>query len=103
VPPDGPALSLDDVRKVAWLARLDLGDDELAIYTEQFADILGHFRDIDALELGDVQPMTQPYVLVNVLRDDVEGPCLDRAEVLASAPASDDGRFVVPPVLGGEP
>jgi aspartyl-tRNA(Asn)/glutamyl-tRNA(Gln) amidotransferase subunit C len=98
-----PTLSLQDVRKVAWLARLDLGDDELAIYTEQFADILGHFRDIDALDLGAVQPMTQPYALVNVLRADVEGACLDRDEVLAAAPLADDGRFVVPPVLGGEP
>jgi aspartyl-tRNA(Asn)/glutamyl-tRNA(Gln) amidotransferase subunit C len=47
--------------------------------------------------------MTQPFPLVNVLRDDVEGPTLDRDEVLAAAPASLDGRFRVPPVLGGEP
>lgn len=103
MPTEDGALTLDDVQKVARLARLDLGVDELAVYTRQFADILGHFRDIDALDLSDVPVMTQPYALVNVLRPDVEGECLDRDEVLAAAPQADDGRFVVPPVLGGEP
>jgi aspartyl-tRNA(Asn)/glutamyl-tRNA(Gln) amidotransferase subunit C len=46
--------------------------------------------------------MTQPYPLVNVLREDVEMPCLDRDEVLAAAPLTEDGRFRVPPVIGGE-
>jgi aspartyl-tRNA(Asn)/glutamyl-tRNA(Gln) amidotransferase subunit C len=45
--------------------------------------------------------MTQPYPLVNVLRDDVEADTLDRDEVLAAAPAAEDGRFRVPPILGG--
>ena len=41
--------------------------------------------------------------LVNVLRADVEVPCLDRDQVLAAAPAVEDGRFRVPPVLGEAP
>ena len=64
--------------------------------------MLAHFADIDALELADVEPMTQPYPLVNVLRDDVVRPSLDRDEVLAVAPAAEDGRFRVPPILGGD-
>jgi aspartyl-tRNA(Asn)/glutamyl-tRNA(Gln) amidotransferase subunit C len=50
-----------------------------------------------------VPPMSHPYALANVLRDDVVGPTVDRAEVLASAPAVEDGRFRVPPILGEEP
>jgi len=38
-----------------------------------------------------------------VLRPDVRRPTLDRDEVLAQAPAVQDGRFRVPPVLGEEP
>jgi aspartyl-tRNA(Asn)/glutamyl-tRNA(Gln) amidotransferase subunit C len=45
--------------------------------------------------------MTQPFPLVNVLRADVEQPCLDREEVLSAAPAAEQGRFRVPP-SGGE-
>ena len=93
-------LTRDDVAKVAYLARLDLTDDEIGKATEQLDDMLGHFADIDALDLDDVVPMTQPYPLVNVMRDDVVQPGLDRDEVLAAAPVVEDGRFRVPPMGG---
>jgi len=88
--------------KVAHLARLDITPDELERWTPQLEGVLEHFADIDALDLSGVEPMTQPYPLVNVLRDDVVRPGLDRAEVLAAAPAAEDGRFRVPPILGGD-
>jgi aspartyl-tRNA(Asn)/glutamyl-tRNA(Gln) amidotransferase subunit C len=94
-------LTRDDVAKVAHLARLDLSDDEIERATEQLDDMLGHFADIDALDLDDVEPMTQAYPLVNVLREDVVEPGIDRDEALAQAPATEDGRFKVPPT-GGE-
>ena len=61
-----------------------------------------HFADIDALDLDGVEPMTHPTPIANVMRDDVEMPCLDRDEVLAAAPAAEDGRFRVPPIVGLE-
>lgn len=95
-------LTNDAVAKVARLARLDLSADEIERATHQLGDMLDHFADIDALDLSDVEPLNQPYPLVNVLRDDIERPCLDRDEVMAAAPKSDAGRFWVPPVLGGD-
>ncbi|MFM8268111.1 MAG: Asp-tRNA(Asn)/Glu-tRNA(Gln) amidotransferase subunit GatC [Ilumatobacteraceae bacterium] len=95
-------LSAADVAKVARLARLGLESDEIARMTDQLAGMLDHFADIDALDLAAVEPMTQPYPLVNVLRPDVVAPCLDRDEVLAAAPLAEDGRFRVPPVIGLE-
>lgn len=94
-------LTRDDVVKVAYLARLDLTPDEIERATEQLGDMLEHFADIDALDLDAVTPMTQPYPLVNVMRDDVVEPGLERDHVLASAPQVEDGRFRVPPT-GGE-
>ena len=88
---------------VAKLARLDLTTDELERYTAQLETMLEHFDDIDALDLDDVEPMLQPLPLVNVLRDDIELPSLDRDEVLSAAPDSDAGRFRVPPMLGEAP
>lgn len=61
---------------------------------------MAHFADIDALDLSNVEPMTQPYPLVNVMREDVELPCLDTDEVLAAAPAAEERRFRVPPIIG---
>ena len=96
-------LTRDDVAHVARLARLSLTDGELDIFTEQLAEVLEHADDVDALDLDDVPPTAHPIQLANVLRPDVVAPCLDRDEVLAQAPAVEDHRFRVPPILGEEP
>lgn len=96
------ALTVDAVAKVARLARLDITSAEIETFTGQLSDMLDHFADIDELNLTDVQPMSQPYPLANVLRDDVVVEGLDRDEVLAAAPDAEDGRFRVPPIIGLE-
>jgi aspartyl-tRNA(Asn)/glutamyl-tRNA(Gln) amidotransferase subunit C len=96
-------LTREDVAHVARLARLSLGDAELDVYTEQLGAVLDHAEDVAALDLDDVEPTAHPIELVNVLRPDVVAPCLDRQEVLAQAPAVEDGRFRVPAILGEEP
>jgi len=96
------AISRETVEKVARLARLALNDAEVTRMTQQLAGMLEHFRDVDALDLSNVEPLNQPIPLTNVLRDDVVAPSLDRDEVLASAPAAQDGRFRVPPIVGFE-
>ena len=95
-------ISRETVQKVARLARLDLNDAEAERMTQQLAGMLEHFRDVDALDLSNVEPLTQPIPLSNVLRDDIVAPSLDRDEVLGSAPAAQDGRFRVPPIVGFE-
>lgn len=93
-------ISPADVAKVANLARLDLNADEIARLTAELDGMLEHFADMDALDLADVAPMTQPYPLRNVMRPDVVAPGLDRDEVLAAAPVAEDHRFRVPPIIG---
>jgi len=94
-------ISATDVAKVARLARLDVTPAEIELMTLQLGGMLEHFADVDLLDLADVTPMTQPYPLTNVFRADEVRPCLDRDEVLAAAPAAEDGCFRVPPI-GGE-
>lgn len=88
-----------DVEHVARLARLELTDAELDASTEQLEAILEHAEDVAELDLADVEPTAHPLPLVNVVRPDTVGPTLDRAEVLAAAPATEDGRFRVPRIL----
>lgn len=95
-------ISRETVAKVARLARLHLGEAEIDRMTDQLAGMLDHFRDVDALDLTTVEPLNQPIPLSNVLRDDVETPSLDHDEVLGVAPATQDGRFRVPPIIGFE-
>lgn len=96
-------ISRDDVAHVARLARLELSDDELDTYTTQLAAILEHAADVEALDVGGVEPMSHPIPLANVLRPDVVRPSIDRDEVLGQAPEAEDGRFRVPTILGEEP
>ena len=92
-----------DVAHVAKLARLELSEEELELFTEQLGAVLDHAEDVEALDTEGVPPTAHPLPLANVLRDDVARPSLDRAEVLSQAPAVEDDRFKVPPVLGEAP
>ena len=98
-----PEITRDDVAHVAKLARLAVSEEELDLFTGQLAAVLDHARDVEALDVAGVPPTAHPLPLVNVLRPDEPRPSLDRAEVLAAAPAVEDDRFAVPPVLGEEP
>ena len=98
-----PLISRDDVAHVARLARLDVTDEELDQFAEQLAAVLEHAADLATLDTAGVPPTAHPFSLVNVLRDDVVGRSLDRDEVLAMAPAAEDGRFRVPRILGEAP
>ncbi|MDW3217371.1 MAG: Asp-tRNA(Asn)/Glu-tRNA(Gln) amidotransferase subunit GatC [Acidimicrobiales bacterium] len=92
-----------DVEHVARLARLELTDEEIDLFTGQLGDILEHAADIEALDVGDIAPTSHPLPIVNVLRPDELVPSLDRDEVLDQAPLAESGQFRVPPVLGEEP
>ncbi len=96
-------ISKDDVAHVARLARLALSDDELEQYTSQLAGVLRHAADIEALDIEGVEATAHPFPLVNVLREDLPTPSLDRDEVLAQAPDVDQDRFRIPRILGEAP
>jgi aspartyl-tRNA(Asn)/glutamyl-tRNA(Gln) amidotransferase subunit C len=93
------SISSADVAHVARLARLSLTPEELAQFTGQLAAVLDHAADVAALDVTGVEPTAHPLPIVNVFRDDVVVPGLDRDEVLAAAPAVEDNRFLVPRIL----
>jgi aspartyl-tRNA(Asn)/glutamyl-tRNA(Gln) amidotransferase subunit C len=96
-------ISRDDVVHVAHLARLELTDDEIDLFTDQLGAVLEHAQDVAALQTDGVPATAHPLPIENVLRDDVPAPSVDRDEVLAQAPATEDGRFRVPRILGEAP
>ena len=90
------AVTNDNVRHVARLARLALRDDEVDRFREQLNAILEAVGTVSELDLSDVEPTSHPLNLVNVLADDTPSPSLPREEALASAPDPEDGFFGVP-------
>ena len=96
-------ITREEVEHVARLARLALTDAEIDALTGELGAILDHAAEVSALETSDVPPTAHPLPLVNVLRPDEPRPGLPRDEVLAEAPAAQDGRFRVPRILGEAP
>lgn len=82
-----------DVERVADLARVELSEDDLEAFTEQFQEILEYF---DALE--DVPDVEAEPDLVNVMRDDEVQESLSQDAALQNAAETEDGRFKGPRV-----
>lgn len=96
-------ISLDEVRHVAHLARLELSEDELAVLQGELSALLDDVERIVALPTDGVPPTAHPLPLSNVWRPDVPGQCLTNEEALEAAPEAFEGRFAVPRILGEEP
>jgi len=94
-----PKISLDEVRRVARLARLSMGEDEARDVQQRLDAILDYMAELDALDVSDVPPTFHAVPIVAALRDDAPVPSLDREVVLEAAPAHDAGGFSVPVVL----
>jgi aspartyl-tRNA(Asn)/glutamyl-tRNA(Gln) amidotransferase subunit C len=96
------ALSEDEVRHVARLARLALTDDEVAALAPQLSAILGYAEQVGEVAADDVEPTTHPFALADVTRPDTAAPSLSREAVLAGAPAVEQDRFAVPRIVAEE-
>jgi aspartyl-tRNA(Asn)/glutamyl-tRNA(Gln) amidotransferase subunit C len=97
-----PAITRAEVEHLARLARIALPADELDHYAEQLDVILTSIASISEVAAADVPPTSHPLPLTNVFRADEVRPSLDRDDVLAQAPAAEDGRFRVPRILDEE-
>ena len=95
------ALTADDVRKVAQLARLELEDDEIERQTRHLNGLIEQFQALQGLDLTGIEPTSHSFAVTNVLRDDAVVPSLSRDDVLSNAPESRDGFFIVPRILEG--
>lgn len=91
-----------DIAHVAKLARLALSEEELDGYKAQLGAILDHAARVQSLEGEPEVESAHPLGFVNAFRDDETRPSLDRDEVLAQAPESENGYFVVPPALDSQ-
>ena len=92
-----------DIAKVAQLAHLDLGDEELKIFGPQIAGILTYIEQLNELDTADVLPalggLTPEGEKTDLSREDELIPSLGQEIALAEAPDPAEGHFRVPKVL----
>ncbi len=91
------AISSEEVRKIAWLARLRFESEEIEKYKEDLSEILDYFKILDDVESSGVEFSKSANTAQ--LRDDVSYQSLPKAEALKNAPAVKDGMFNVPKVI----
>lgn len=94
------ALSAEEVRKVALLARLELSEDEISEQAKNLNNLLAQFEALQQLDVTGIEPTSHSIPVFNVLREDSARPSLSREATLANAPEQRDGCFVVPRILG---
>ena len=95
------ALSLDDVRRIATLARLRLSPEEERTFAVQLSSVLDYVRQLESLDVSGVEPMTHALAAGEAppLREDELRPGLGTARALAAAPAHDGSCFLVPRII----
>jgi aspartyl-tRNA(Asn)/glutamyl-tRNA(Gln) amidotransferase subunit C len=96
-------VTLEDVKRVAELAHLELTPEETPAMQRDLNAILDHIAELNEIDTKGVTPLAQVSELeggnANVLREDKRVPSLDRAAVMAQAPESDGLFFKVPKVI----
>jgi aspartyl-tRNA(Asn)/glutamyl-tRNA(Gln) amidotransferase subunit C len=93
------ALTADQVRWVAHLARLELGDAELEAMTRQLSDIVNYVDQLQQVNTEGIEPLAHALDLQNVFRADEPAPSLPVDLALANAPDRRGDFYGVPAVL----
>ncbi len=88
------------VLKMAKLSKLELSTTEASAHQETLRQILDYIQNLDEVDTDGVEPTIHPVSVGMNLRDDVVTDVLTRDEVLQNAPAMQDGKFVVPKMIG---
>jgi len=94
-------LSIEEVKHVAYLARLDLTDEEVEKYRVQLKQLLDDIDKIKNIEDYDEDKMFSPVNHETELRKDVPGEMLDYKTALKNAPRT-NGNFIEVPVMLNE-
>jgi aspartyl-tRNA(Asn)/glutamyl-tRNA(Gln) amidotransferase subunit C len=95
------SLSLDEVRRIASLARLKLSPDEEERFAVQLSAILGYVEELNALDVSGVEPMTHALSAGEApsLRADEERPGLGAEAAVAAAPDRAGTHVKVPRII----
>jgi len=94
-------LTREDVLKLARLARIDLNEDEIVEFEDEFNEILQYVEQLQAVDLDGYEPTSQVTGLVNVTREDQEKSYgYKPAALLKNVPVTEDNQIKVKRMIG---
>lgn len=91
-----------DIERIAALAHLELGEQEVELFAAQLGDILAYANQLQRIDTTGVPPTSSVLIEDEGERADQIAPSLDRDVALANAPDAslEAGLFRVPRVIG---
>ena len=92
-------LSHEQVRHIAWLTRLGLGEEDAERFSLELSHILKNFDILQQLDTANVPPATHTIAQQDVLRRDAVVGSYPQEEVLSSAPSRENDFFKVQAIL----
>lgn len=92
-------LGYEQVRHIAWLARLGLSEEQVEKFSLQLSDILQNFEVLKQVDTTNVPPAAHSVPLENVLREDDVVESYPQSDVLANAPKQAEKCLKVQPIL----
>jgi aspartyl-tRNA(Asn)/glutamyl-tRNA(Gln) amidotransferase subunit C len=92
-------LTREQVIEIAELARLKLSEEEIALYQEQLSAVLGYAARLQDVDTEAIPPTATVLPVRNVMRGDDACPSMERDDILANAPETQDGCVRVQAVL----
>ena len=93
------SLSLEEVRRIAMLARIEVTDAEIPSVQEKLNGILGLIAEMQSIDTTGIEPMSHALDLAQRLRPDVVTESNHRAAFQAVAPETEGGLYLVPKVI----
>jgi aspartyl-tRNA(Asn)/glutamyl-tRNA(Gln) amidotransferase subunit C len=93
------SLTADDVKKIAYLARLGIADQDVEQYAKDLSGVLDLMTQMGALDTAGVAPMAHPLDQIQRLRDDAVLESDQRAVFQSMAPQTEAGLYLVPKVI----
>ena len=93
------SIDVEEVRKIAKLAALNVKDEEIQAYADNLSNILGLVEQMNAVDTTGVTPMSHPFDVVQRLRADVVTEVNRREDFQKVAPKTEDGLYLVPKVI----
>ena len=92
-------ISVAEVEHIAWLAKIELSQDEKELFTNQFNTILEYFEVINEVDTEDVQPTAQVVEAITALREDRVNLSLSINEALSNTTNSERRFFKAPKII----
>ncbi len=93
------AIEVDEVKKIAKLACLNVDEADVQAYATNLSNILDLVAQMDAVDTTGVTPMSHPFDVIQRLREDVVTDFDRREDFQAIAPKTEDGLYLVPKVI----